>query len=199
MRSLISNPLPSISSFWRTSIASVRSLVFLQKREKNLSPQMKGILCNSSSIFVSPLQCSQALRKWVLQHFSKKPSHWQPLLTAVNGCQWAGRPRGWKEGSQNYSNSTAAFFRTQSFLMLERRSLRNWRTALWKQWRGWTDEGHRTEAHMTQSYYSRSCKAFIRNLVIWERLKQENGKGRKGRLMVVVDWTHPHACSGVGH
>lgn len=119
--------------------ASVRGLVFLQKREKNQTPQTKGILCNSSGMFLSPLQCGWAHRKLVLKHFSKKPGIWKPLLTAVNGCRWAADSGAGGKGAKN--NSAAAFFRIQSLLMLERRGVRNWSTALGKQGRGWKIEG----------------------------------------------------------
>ena len=53
--------------------------VFLHKGEKNLTLQMQGVFCNSSTTFLSPLQCSWALRKPVSQHFSKKQAFESPF------------------------------------------------------------------------------------------------------------------------
>lgn len=118
---------------------------------------------------------SWALRKLVLQHFSKKPSNWNPLLTAVNGCRWADTRAG-RKGAKN--NSTAAFFRIQSFLMLER-SLRNWSTALWKQ-KGLERRGPLDRCPHAPVLWRQVLQGLSQKPGIWEGLKQEVERQGKG-------------------
>lgn len=61
------------------SAAFVKRLSFLAKRGEKSEPPKGRRLYITSAIFLSPLQCSWALRKSVLKHFCKKPGNWSPF------------------------------------------------------------------------------------------------------------------------